>query len=168
MQWIIDPSVKGEQSTNRAPNPGTPRARILDCGLASQLSLRSRKGKDMAADNYPVIVGVGQYVNRSLSLDDSREPADMMALVARAAEADTGVEGLLARVDSVQVVNIIGWSYPDAPGLLPQRLGARPEHTLYSSIGGETPQRLINETAQAIAEGRTRVALLAGAEALHP
>ncbi len=118
-------------------------------------------------DNLPVIVGVAQYVNRSDNLDDAREPVDMMALVARAAAADAGVDGLPARIDSLQVVNILGWPYPDAPGLLAQRLGARPTHTLYSAVGGETPQRLINETAQAIVDGRVELALLAGAEALH-
>ncbi len=121
----------------------------------------------MDGENYPVIVGVGQYVNRSEDLDDAREPVEMMATVARAAEADAGLEGLLARADSLQVVNILGWQYPDAPGMLADRLGARPTHTLYSAVGGETPQRLINDTAQAIAEGRAQVALLAGAEALH-
>ncbi len=115
----------------------------------------------------PVIVGVGQYVNRSQDLDDAREPADMMALVARAAEDDAGVEGILARLDSIQVVNVLSWPYPDAPALLAERLGARPAHTLYSSVGGETPQRLVNETAERIARGQTRVALLAGAEAMH-
>ncbi len=117
--------------------------------------------------NYPVIVGVGQLTNRSDSLDDAIEPVEMMARVARAAEADAGVEGLLAKLDSVQVVNIISWPYPDAPGMLAQRIGARPAQKLYSAVGGETPQRLINETAQAISEGRSRIALLAGAEAMN-
>ena len=72
----------------------------------------------VSSDNFPVIVGVGQYVNRSKELDDAREPADMMATVARAAEDDAGVEGLLARVDSLQVVSILSWPYPDAPALL--------------------------------------------------
>jgi acetyl-CoA C-acetyltransferase len=38
---------------------------------------------------------------------------------------------------------------------------------VYSPIGGETPQRLVNETAQAIAEGRIRIALLAGVEVME-
>lgn len=121
----------------------------------------------MSADNYPVIIGVGQYVNRSEDLADAREPLEMMVTAARAAEADAGVPGLLSRIDSLQVVNIISWPYADAPGLLAERLGAQPAHTLYSSIGGETPQRLVNETAERIARGETRLALLAGAEAMH-
>jgi acetyl-CoA C-acetyltransferase len=121
----------------------------------------------MTTDNYPIIVGVAQHINRSENLDDAREPMEMMDAVARAAEADAGVEALLSTVDSLQVVNFLAWSYVDPPAALAERIGASPAHTIYSSIGGETPQRLVNETAQAIAEGRTRVALLAGVEALH-
>ncbi len=117
--------------------------------------------------NYPVIVGAGQWTNRPRSVADAVEPVEMMARVAEAAERDAGVAGLLARVDSVQVVNMFSWTYPDAPGLLAARTGSRPAHKLYSGIGGDTPQRLVNETAAAIAEGRVRLALLAGAEALE-
>jgi acetyl-CoA C-acetyltransferase len=119
------------------------------------------------ADNYPVIIGTGRLTNRPEAIDQCVAPIDMMERVARDAESDAGVSGILSAADSVQVVNIIAWQYADAPGLLGTRLGATPSHTLYSSIGGETPQRLVNETAQAIAEGRTRIALLAGAEAMH-
>ena len=125
--------------------------------------------------NYPVIVGVGQLTHHPRTLEEAIEPVEMMARVAREAEADaqtgarpgTGAAGLLARLDSVQVVNIIGWPYPDAPGMLAGRVGASPSHKLYSAVGGETPQRLINETAEAIAAGRIRLALIAGAEALE-
>ncbi len=118
-------------------------------------------------DNYPVIVGVGQFTNQPRTLDETVEPLEMMERVSREAEADADRPNLLEEVDSVQVVNFMSWSYVDAPGMLAQRIGANPRHTLYSSIGGETPQRLINETAQAITEGRTRLALLAGAEGLE-
>jgi acetyl-CoA C-acetyltransferase len=117
--------------------------------------------------NYPVIVGAGQLTNHPESIDQSIEPLEMMERVAREAANDAGAAGLLTRLDSLQVVNMLSWSYLDAPGMLAARLGATPRHTVYSVIGGETPQRLINETAQAIVEGRIRVALLAGAEAME-
>jgi acetyl-CoA C-acetyltransferase len=91
----------------------------------------------------------------------------MMDIVAREAQDDAGVQGLLTRIDSLQVVNVIAWPYTDTPGLLAERLGARPAHSIYTTVGGETPQRLINETAERIARGDTRLALLCGAEALH-
>ena len=115
---------------------------------------------------YPVIVGVGQVTNRAQTTDDSIEPIELMAQAARLADDDAG-GGLLSQIDSLQVVNVISWPYPDAPGLLASRIGAEPAHVLYSAIGGETPQRLVNETAEAIVAGRTRVALIAGAEAMH-
>src|SRR5436309_13832490 len=121
----------------------------------------------MTSTNYPVIVGAGQLTNHPKAIDQTLEPLEMMERVAREAENDAGAPGLLEKVDSVQVVNFMSWSYADAPGMLTARLGATPSHTLYSSIGGETPQRLVNETAQAIVEGRIRIALLAGAEALE-
>jgi acetyl-CoA C-acetyltransferase len=65
------------------------------------------------------------------------------------------------------VVNILSWSYSDAPGMLATRVGAEASHTVYSPIGGETPQRLINETAQAIVDGRVRLTLLAGVEVME-
>src|SRR3990172_5061211 len=119
------------------------------------------------AENYPVIVGVGQLTNRSERVEDAIEPAEMMARAARTAEADAGAGGILERADSVQVVGIISWQYADAPGMLAERIGASPAHKLYSAVGGETPQRLVNETAQAIAEGRTRLAGIAGVEAMN-
>ena len=121
----------------------------------------------MANENYPVIVGVGQWTNRSERAEDGVEPVEMMACVARAAEEDAGVSGLLARLDSVQVVNEMSWPYADAPGALAERIGASPSHKLYSSVGGETPQRLVNEAAEAVVDGQMRIALIAGAEALN-
>ncbi len=120
----------------------------------------------MSSANLPVIVGVGQYVNRSRDLADAREPLDMMEIVARAAQDDAGVQGLLARIDSLQIVNIIAWPYLDAPGLVAERLGASPAHRIYTAVGGDTPQRLINNTAESIVRGETRLALLCGAEVL--
>ena len=61
----------------------------------------------------------------------------------------------------------MGWPYQDPPGFLAERIGAAPAHKLYTTVGGETPQRLVNETAQAVVEGRVRLALIVGAEALE-
>src|SRR3990167_3160448 len=105
----------------------------------------------MSTANLPVIVGVGQYVNRSRELAEAVEPLEMMATVAAA--ADAGVQGLVAGIDSLQVVNIIAWPYPDTTGLLAERLGASPAQRAYTAVGGDTPQRLINKTAEASVRG---------------
>jgi acetyl-CoA C-acetyltransferase len=117
--------------------------------------------------NFPVLIGAGQLRNHPKSIAEAIEPLEMMERVGRDAAKDAGAPGLLEKLDSVQVVNILSWSYVDAPGMLAARLGAEPKHTVYSPIGGETPQRLINETSEAIAAGRIRLVLLAGAEAME-
>jgi acetyl-CoA C-acetyltransferase len=121
----------------------------------------------MDESRLPVIIGVGQHTNRSEDLSDAREPLEMMALVACQAEEDSGVPGLLAHVDSVRVVNILAWRYDDPARQLAQRLGIQPREALYTTIGGNTPQWLANDTADAIAAGRVRLALIVGAEAIH-
>ncbi len=120
----------------------------------------------MSDSGYPVIVGVGQVANRIQSAAEAIEPVELMAQAARLADDDAG-GGLLSRIDSLQVVNVISWPYPDAPGLLASLIGAEPTDSLYSAVGGETPQRLVNATAEAIVAGRTRVALITGAEAMQ-
>src|SRR5438093_8686444 len=121
----------------------------------------------MATKNDPVIVGVGQLTNHPKSIDETLEPLDMMERVAGEAEEDAGIGGLLEKVDSVQIVNFMSWSYADAPRMLAQRIGRERNRTVYPSIGAETPQRLVTETAQAIVGGRIDIAILAGAEALE-
>lgn len=115
----------------------------------------------------PIIVGVGQHTNRSADLADAREPLEMMVLVARKAEEDAQTLGLLSRLDSIRVVNVLSWRYADAPGMLAERLDAHPGDRVYTTLGGNTPQWLVNQTADSIAEGRVGLALLVGAEAMR-
>jgi acetyl-CoA C-acetyltransferase len=91
---------------------------------------------------------------------------EMMATVARAAAADAGPPDLIAKLDSLQVVSILSWQYPDAPGLLAEKIGADPVQRIYTAVGGDTPQKLVNETSEAIVKGQTRLALLVGVEAM--
>lgn len=119
------------------------------------------------ASDYPIIVGCGQVTNRVKELREAQEPLDLMEAAARAAEADAGVPNLLAKADSVRIVAIMSWPSRDPPADLAARVRAQPADRVYTSIGGNTPQLLVSETAEAIAGGRVRLALLAGAESMH-
>jgi acetyl-CoA C-acetyltransferase len=120
----------------------------------------------MPNDNHPIIVGVGQHTVRDGS-ESALEPVDMMALVGRKAEEDSETKGLLAGVDSVRVVNIFAWRYADPAGLLAERIGAKPKESLYTTLGGNTPQLQINETADKIARGEIRTAFVGGVETVN-
>jgi acetyl-CoA C-acetyltransferase len=115
----------------------------------------------------PIIVGAAQYTNRSDDLADAMEPLDMMISVARQAEEDAECRGLLGRLDSVGVANTLSWSYGDAPGLVAEAVGAQPTDKCYTTVGATAPQWLINRTAERIARGEARLALVAGAEAMR-
>src|SRR2546425_5380810 len=116
----------------------------------------------MPDPNDPVLVGFGQITQKTDDPRQALEPAALMAEAARRAEADAGAH-LLREVDSVRVVNLISWTYGDAPGALAATLGIAPRERVYTSMGGNSPQFLINQTADEIAEGKVRIALLAGA-----
>lgn len=120
----------------------------------------------MSEERLPIIVGGGQYVNRSDDVADVLEAPEMMVKVAREAEADAETKGLLAQADSINVVNIIAWAYRDPPGMLAERLGAHPTDKAYTAVGATAPQWLINRAAERIARGESRVAIVAGAEAM--
>lgn len=115
----------------------------------------------------PVLIGAAQYTHHPDAASECPEPLAMMEQVARAACADTGSSRVFQAIDSVHVVNIFCWTYADPPGMLAARLGIEPRHRLYTAIGGNTPQWLVNGAADAIARGEIEVALLAGAEAMR-
>ncbi|OCB36896.1 acetyl-CoA acetyltransferase [Mycobacterium malmoense] len=110
----------------------------------------------------PVLIGYGQVNHRDEIDPDTRsvEPVDLMAAAARQA-ADARV---IAAVDSIRVVNILSAHYRDPGLLLGQRIGAAGFTTLYSPVGGNVPQSLVNQACLDIQRGGAGVVLLAGAE----
>lgn len=115
----------------------------------------------------PVLVGVGQVTIRVGDIADARSPLDLMAEATHLAATDTGKPEILQDVDSVQVVNVISWPTTDPAADLATRLGMPAGERVYTSIGGNTPQWLVNRTARRLALGEIRAALLVGAEAMH-
>ena len=121
----------------------------------------------MRDENTPVLIGAGQIIQRDIDPAEALEPLDLMAEAARRAAADAGLAPeALAGLDRVAVVNLFSWRYGNAPRALAGRLGAAPRDEIYTTIGGNTPQALVNRTAADVAAGRTSLALVAGAEAM--
>src|SRR5260370_15536646 len=112
-----------------------------------------------------VIVGAGQLNHRA---GLAPEPTQLLAEAARRAESDSGAPGLLRRLDSVRVVNLLSWRYPDPGRLLAELLGAAARHTAYTHVGGQSPQQLVSRSAADIQAGRAYLILVAGAEAWRP
>ncbi len=113
----------------------------------------------------PVLVGVGQISNRVDRGAGVLEPVDLMAEALRRAEADTGTSGVLAAAESVRVICLLSWRYADPGTLVAGRVGASPSETVYTVMGGNYAQTVVNDTARAIQRGELDLALLTGAEA---
>ncbi|KAM3423890.1 hypothetical protein BST61_g1285 [Cercospora zeina] len=118
----------------------------------------------------PVIIGVGDVVNRSKKVEDAIEPLQLMIQAIQKAMQDTGLAAsTLAEVqrsiDSLSVVHT--WTWPaDYPTLIAQRLAFKPLHSEYSAIAGNQPVKLIDEAARRISRGENKIAVVTGAEAL--
>ncbi len=113
----------------------------------------------------PVIVGVGQFTHRATSLAEAREPAALIEEAVRAAARDAGLDGP-PPADVLRVVRQYSWRYGNLPRIVAGRLGLS-ARLQYSTDGGNTPQRLVNLTADDIQRGRLDIAVLAGGEAFR-
>ena len=114
----------------------------------------------------PVIVGVGQLdVPADEASPDTTEPVDLMAEALRRAADDSGCDGLPAALDSIQVVAMLSWRYADPGRLVADRLGITPADTAVSTMGGNSPQSLVNRAATDIASGRLDAVAITGCEA---
>jgi acetyl-CoA C-acetyltransferase len=115
-------------------------------------------------DRVPVIVGVGEIVDRPTDIAAGLEPLHLLEQALKRAEADSGAK-LLGEIGSLDVVSFLSWRYRDPEILLAERLGVRPAHLYYGPVGGESPIRYLHEAAQRIARGECSVAAVCGAEA---
>lgn len=123
----------------------------------------------------PVLVGVGQRTVHWMGEGAAPDPAGLRADAARAALADSGSADLPAAVDHVVVVRTMADSVAGAPQpfgrcanppeTLAADLGLGPAEAIYSSVGGDQPQALVSEAAEAIFAGDARAVLIAGGEA---
>ena len=134
----------------------------------------------MSSDNMPILVGCGQFTQRTAQagkFEESLDPMQLLAIAADRALADTGAaEKLKGRIDNISVVRFTADSseagrlpigqYNNPPRSLGNRIGAKAKREYYTAAGGNTPQWLVNRTAEEITNGETTVALLAGSEDL--
>ncbi|MHB8671913.1 MAG: acetyl-CoA acetyltransferase [Acidimicrobiales bacterium] len=112
-------------------------------------------------DRVPVIVGVGQVVERAevVGAIDLAERAARLAI----AEAPR----LAPRIGHLAMVGILSATGRAPASELAARLGIDPARRETTTIGGNTPQWLVGRAAAAIAAGEVDTVLIAGAEAMR-
>lgn len=126
-------------------------------------------------DKIPILIGVGQAVEPvPADLSGAATHADMAGRAAQAALLDAGISGGL--VDTLACVRTFSDSSPayacpfGGPDKFPRavaaRIGATPRRAVYDVLGGQSPQALVGEFAQALEAGDADMVVIAGGEAL--
>ena len=123
-------------------------------------------------DRTPVIIGVGEASERiDAKSYEALSPADLAGRAARIALEDAlSVFALASQIDVVATVRQFETSGPKTvapfgradnfPRAVAKRIGANPQRAILEPVGGQGPQHLINEFANAIGAGEARMVLL--------
>jgi acetyl-CoA C-acetyltransferase len=120
----------------------------------------------MKSKPLPILVGVSQFT-QSRNAFPALDPLGLMIRAGRDAFADAKSDVLPAIIDTICVVNSFSRDDEKTPLMLAESLGIKPRDAIYSMIGGNTPQKLVNRFSRDIASGRRRAVLIAGAEAVY-
>src|SRR3979409_530659 len=91
-------------------------------------------------DRVPVIVGVGEIVDRPKEIASGLEPLTLLVEALKRAEADSGGK-LLGEIQSLDIVNFLSWRYQDPARQLSDRLGIKPAHAYYSPASAHSTPR---------------------------
>ena len=129
--------------------------------------------------NTPIFVGIGQHMEWGGSPAESLSPMGIAAAAGAAALRDTGAaERVSETLDALVSIRIFpdSWNRPRSPNpfgraenppyAIASRLGLNPKLGVYGNVGGNTPQKYINEMASRIAGGELQLAMVVGGEAL--
>jgi acetyl-CoA C-acetyltransferase len=112
-------------------------------------------------ERLPVVIASGQAIERN----DLVTATDLMERACEAAFANA--PGLRGSVERLSVVNILSRSGPAPATELARRLRTHPRVCEVSTVGGNTPQWLVNRAAEDITRGNLTATLIAGAEAIR-
>jgi acetyl-CoA C-acetyltransferase len=115
----------------------------------------------------PVLIGLAQLIQRVDDPSEAMNPLDMIERIAREAAVDSGAgNAALDAIDTLAIVGAVGWNPPNPARMVGERLGIEAATEICSKVGGETPLVLVNEVAERIMAGTTKVALVAGSNDL--
>lgn len=129
-------------------------------------------------DNTPILIGVGEASERLGAADYAAlSPVELASRAAQAALEDAGAGAAIGpHIDVIAAIRQFEVSGPRAvppfgasknfPRSVAKRIGADPARAILEPVGGQGPQHLVNEFAQAIGRGELDLALFCGSEAI--
>ncbi len=124
-----------------------------------------------------MLVGCGDVTDTTTPAEQGRSPYDLIAQAARRALQDCDAAGIDGAIDTVAMIRSFAdtsyrfatpfGSSTNPPRSIATRLGLNAARHVYSHSGGNMPQFLVNEFADAISRGEMCAVLLCGGEALR-
>ncbi len=124
--------------------------------------------------NAPVLVGVGEASNLNAALSWP-SPSQIAGAAIKAALADCGqAAAMAAAIDCIAAIRTfedsglkMGTGSPaNVPQSYAEHAGITPGSFVYADVGGQSPQALVSEFAEAVSRGEYRAVVIAGAEAI--
>lgn len=127
-------------------------------------------------DNTPVIVGVGDIIDKRKV--DGPDPLTLLGQASEIAFEDTGIRNVIDYLDAIGVVrfsvdfstanNQSRFGYSNFPRSLANKIGVKKDISeLYSGMGGNAPQVLLQEISKKIHANEIHCALISGGEVLQ-
>ncbi len=122
-----------------------------------------RRGIPVTKPRVPVLVGIGQVLQRTEDLDAAKEPLELMVDAVQQAAEDAGSRELLSRAGAVRVIRGM-WRYADPGRVVAERIGCPGAKTALTHYGGNYGQSATSQSFLDIQRGDLDVAVLTGAE----
>ena len=115
-----------------------------------------------------VLAGWGQVTQtKHQTRDRLLDPVGLMAAACEQAFEMTGARDIRCAIDGLMVVRVMSVYYAAVDRALADALGIMPRYSAVSSIGGNSPQSLINKAAGMIARNELESVLIVGAETYY-
>jgi acetyl-CoA C-acetyltransferase len=130
----------------------------------------------MMPDNTPILIGASQLVLRDTpTIEAIKSPIELAADAVNTVLTDINCPELVSTIDTLIMTRLLidsaaGLKHPFGSSSKPplsviQRTQLNPQHVIYANEGGQSPQRLVNEFAAKIFQGKISSAVICGAEA---
>ena len=128
----------------------------------------------MPNDKTPILIGTGLTVQKEKDAKKAKSPMALLAEAATRAIIDAELDkahidtvaGIRFVTDSPEGRNLPLGKYNNIALSVARHLGIEPGQSLIAATGGNSPQMMINELAERIANGDVGTAMLVGGEGL--
>ena len=117
----------------------------------------------MSDKRTPILVGVGQIVQRTDDIHETKEPIELMDAALRLAAQDCGIEAIVNELGSIRVIKGV-WPYRDPGAFLASAFELNGIETGITIMGGNGVQTTVSLSCSDIQSGKFDAIAIVGGE----